>query len=36
VVGEDNIICAQAGLAGSTILGKGVLLAGQVGVFPGT
>ena len=32
VVGEDNIICAQAGLAGSTILGKGVLLAGQVGV----
>lgn len=32
VVGEDNIICAQTGLAGSTILGKGVLLAGQVGV----
>jgi len=32
VVGEDNIICAQVGLAGSTILGKGVLLAGQVGV----
>jgi UDP-3-O-[3-hydroxymyristoyl] glucosamine N-acyltransferase len=32
VVGEDDIICAQTGLAGSTILGKGVLLAGQVGV----
>lgn len=32
VVGEDNIICAQAGLAGSSILGKRVLLAGQVGV----
>src|SRR5258706_950009 len=32
VVGEDNIICAQAGLAGSSILERGVLLAGQVGV----
>jgi UDP-3-O-[3-hydroxymyristoyl] glucosamine N-acyltransferase len=32
VVGEDNIICAQVGLAGSTILEKSVLLAGQVGV----
>lgn len=32
VVGEDNIICAQVGLAGSSILGKNVLLAGQVGV----
>jgi UDP-3-O-[3-hydroxymyristoyl] glucosamine N-acyltransferase len=32
VVGEDDIICAQTGLAGSSILGKGVLLAGQVGV----
>jgi UDP-3-O-[3-hydroxymyristoyl] glucosamine N-acyltransferase len=32
VVGEDNIICAQAGLAGSSILEKNVLLAGQVGV----
>ncbi|SRR5579883_155642 len=31
-VGEDNIICAQTGLAGSTILEKNVLLAGQVGV----
>ena len=32
VVGEDDIICAQTGLAGSSILGKGVLLAGQVGI----
>jgi UDP-3-O-[3-hydroxymyristoyl] glucosamine N-acyltransferase len=32
VVGEDDIVCAQTGLAGSTILGKSVLLAGQVGV----
>ena len=32
VVGEDNIICAQVGLAGSTILGNSVLLAGQVGI----
>jgi UDP-3-O-[3-hydroxymyristoyl] glucosamine N-acyltransferase len=32
VVGEDNIICSQAGLAGSSILGKSVLLAGQAGV----
>jgi UDP-3-O-[3-hydroxymyristoyl] glucosamine N-acyltransferase len=31
-VGEDNIICAQTGLAGSSILEKNVLLAGQVGV----
>ena len=28
VVGEDNIICAQTGLAGSSILEKDVLLAG--------
>jgi UDP-3-O-[3-hydroxymyristoyl] glucosamine N-acyltransferase len=32
VVGEDNIICAQAGLAGSSVLEKSVLLAGQTGV----
>ena len=32
VVGERNIICAQTGLAGSSILGDDVLLAGQVGV----
>jgi UDP-3-O-[3-hydroxymyristoyl] glucosamine N-acyltransferase len=31
-VGEDNIICAQAGLAGSSILKKNVLLAGQAGI----
>ena len=32
VVGEDNIICAQAGLAGSSVLERNVLLAGQVGI----
>lgn len=32
VVGPDNILCSQVGLAGSTILKKSVLLAGQVGV----
>jgi UDP-3-O-[3-hydroxymyristoyl] glucosamine N-acyltransferase len=32
VVGENNIICAQTGLAGSSILERDVLLAGQVGV----
>jgi UDP-3-O-[3-hydroxymyristoyl] glucosamine N-acyltransferase len=32
VVGEDNIICAQTGLAGSSILEKNVVLAGQVGI----
>src|SRR5271154_3381348 len=32
VVGEDNIICAQTGLAGGSVLEKNVLLAGQVGV----
>lgn len=31
-VGEDNIICSQAGLAGSSHLGKNVLLAGQAGI----
>lgn len=30
-VGEDNIICAQVGLAGSTVLERNVLLAGQAG-----
>jgi UDP-3-O-[3-hydroxymyristoyl] glucosamine N-acyltransferase len=30
-VGEDNIVCAQTGLAGSTVLERNVLLAGQVG-----
>src|ERR1019366_6454772 len=32
VVGEDNIICAQTGLAGSSVLERNVLLAGQVAV----
>jgi UDP-3-O-[3-hydroxymyristoyl] glucosamine N-acyltransferase len=32
IVGENNIICAQTGLAGSSVLGRNVLLAGQVGV----
>jgi UDP-3-O-[3-hydroxymyristoyl] glucosamine N-acyltransferase len=32
VVGEDNIICAQTGLAGSSMLERNVLLAGQVGI----
>jgi UDP-3-O-[3-hydroxymyristoyl] glucosamine N-acyltransferase len=31
-VGEDSLLCAQAGLAGSTDVGKNVILAGQVGV----
>ncbi len=32
VVGENDIICAQVGLAGSTTLGRNVVLTGQVGV----
>ncbi len=32
VVGEDNILCAQVGLAGSSVLEENVLLAGQAGV----
>jgi UDP-3-O-[3-hydroxymyristoyl] glucosamine N-acyltransferase len=31
-VGDDTLLCAQAGLAGSTKVGKNVILAGQVGV----
>ncbi|MGA3024249.1 MAG: UDP-3-O-(3-hydroxymyristoyl)glucosamine N-acyltransferase [Bryobacteraceae bacterium] len=31
-IGERNIICAQTGLAGSTVVGNDVLLAAQVGV----
>lgn len=31
VVGEDNIICAQTGLAGSTVLKENVMMAGQTG-----
>ncbi len=32
VIDEDALICAQTGLAGSSIVGKRVVLAGQVGV----
>jgi UDP-3-O-[3-hydroxymyristoyl] glucosamine N-acyltransferase len=31
-VGEDSLLCAQVGLAGSTVIGKSVILTGQVGV----
>jgi UDP-3-O-[3-hydroxymyristoyl] glucosamine N-acyltransferase len=31
-VGENTLMCAQVGLAGSTVVGKNVILAGQVGV----
>ena len=31
-VGADTLLCAQVGLAGSTVVGRGVTLAGQVGV----
>lgn len=31
-VEEDSLICAQTGLAGSSIIGKRVILAGQVGI----
>jgi UDP-3-O-[3-hydroxymyristoyl] glucosamine N-acyltransferase len=31
-VGEDTLLCAQVGLAGSTAVGNNVILAGQVGV----
>jgi UDP-3-O-[3-hydroxymyristoyl] glucosamine N-acyltransferase len=31
-VGENSLLCSQAGLAGSTEIGKNVILAGQVGV----
>jgi UDP-3-O-[3-hydroxymyristoyl] glucosamine N-acyltransferase len=31
-VGEDTLLCAQVGLAGSTEIGKKAILAGQVGV----
>ena len=32
VIGENSLLCAQAGLAGSTEVGRNVILAGQVGV----
>ena len=31
-VGENSLLCAQVGLAGSTVVGNEVILAGQVGV----
>ena len=31
-VGENTLLCAQVGLAGSATIGKNVILAGQVGV----
>ncbi|MEK6324027.1 MAG: UDP-3-O-(3-hydroxymyristoyl)glucosamine N-acyltransferase [Acidobacteriota bacterium] len=31
VIGSDNLLCAQVGLAGSTRTGTGVVLTGQVG-----
>ena len=31
-VGENTLVCAQAGLAGSSATGKNVILAGQVGL----
>jgi UDP-3-O-[3-hydroxymyristoyl] glucosamine N-acyltransferase len=32
-IGENNIICSQSGIAGSTTLGNNCILAGQVGVI---
>jgi UDP-3-O-[3-hydroxymyristoyl] glucosamine N-acyltransferase len=32
-IGENNIICSQSGVAGSTTLGNNCILAGQVGVI---
>ena len=31
-VGEDSLVCAQTGLAGSSVIGNRVILAGQVGI----
>lgn len=31
-VGQNTMLCAQVGLAGSTVIGNNVILAGQVGV----
>jgi UDP-3-O-[3-hydroxymyristoyl] glucosamine N-acyltransferase len=31
-VGEDTLICAQTGLAGSSVIGNNVILAGQTGI----
>ena len=32
IVDQDALICAQTGLAGSSVIGKRVILAGQVGI----
>src|SRR5262249_33679413 len=32
IVGQDTLLCAQVGLAGSSHIGDNVILAGQVGV----
>ena len=31
-IDEDALICSQTGLAGSSVIGKRVILAGQVGI----
>lgn len=31
-IGEDSLVCAQTGLAGSSVIGNRVILAGQVGI----
>jgi UDP-3-O-[3-hydroxymyristoyl] glucosamine N-acyltransferase len=31
-VGQDTLVCAQTGLAGSSVIGNNVILAGQVGI----
>jgi len=31
-IGNDTLICAQTGLAGSSVIGNNVILAGQVGI----
>ena len=31
-VGENTLICAQTGLAGSSVIGNNVILAGQTGI----
>ncbi len=32
IIEEDALVCAQTGLAGSSVIGKRVILAGQVGI----
>lgn len=31
-IGQDTLLCAQTGLAGSSVIGNNVILAGQVGI----